>query len=194
MLDTKGRKFVQPVIEIIANIFLKIGFKANTITFAAFIIGIFSAITFYSGYNIIAVIVLWISGLLDVVDGTMARRTKATSFGTILDITFDRIVEIAIIVSIALRFPTNNFLLVILLSSIIISMTVFLTVGALSDKHSEKSFYYQPGLAERTEGFIFFSLMMLFNFYINIVVIIFSLTIIYTALERIIQAKKILKN
>ena len=194
MLDTKGRKFVQPVIEIIASIFLKIGFKANTITFAAFIIGIFSGITFYFGYNLIAVIVLWLSGLLDAVDGTMARRTKTSSFGTILDITFDRIVEISIIVAIALRFPTNNFLLVILLSSIIISMTIFLTVGALSDKYSEKSFYYQPGLAERTEGFIFFSLMMLFNSYINIIVIIFSLAIIYTALERMIQAKKILKN
>jgi len=71
-------------------------------------------------------------------------------------------------------------------------MTVFLTVGALSDKYSEKSFYYQPGLAERTEGFIFFSLMMIFNNYINIIVIIFSLAILYTAIQRILEAKKIL--
>ena len=193
MLDTKGRKYVQPAIEIIANIFLKMGFKANSITLLAFIIGVFSSMIFYYGHNLIAVLLLWLSGLLDVVDGTMARNTKTTSFGTIFDITFDRIIEISIIVAIAMKFPTNNFLLVILLSSIIISMTVFLTVGALSDKHSEKSFYYQPGLAERTEGFIFFSLMMVFNSYINIIVIIFSLAIIYTALERMLQAKKILK-
>lgn len=193
MLDTRGRKVIQPLIEIIANLFLKIGLKANNITFAAFIIGVLSSIFFYFGYNLIAVIILWFSGLLDAVDGTMARKTKSTAFGTILDITFDRIVEIAIVVAIAIRFPKNSFLLVLLLSSIIISMTIFLTVGALSDKHSEKSFYYQPGLAERTEGFIFFSLMMLFNNHINIIVMIFSLAIAYTALQRMLEAKKILK-
>lgn len=192
MLDTKGRKFVQPIIETIAKLFLKLGFKANSITFLAFIIGILSAIVFYFSYNLIAVIILWISGLLDAVDGTMARKTKATAFGTILDITFDRVVEISIIVAIALKFPNNSFELVILLSSIILSMTIFLTVGALSDKYSEKSFYYQPGLAERTEGFIFFSLMILFNNFINIISIIFSLAIFYTAIQRILEAKRIL--
>lgn len=192
MLDTKGRRYIQPTIEIIANIFLKLGLKANHITFLAFIVGIISSITFYFENNLIAVIILWISGLLDAVDGTMARKTITTPFGTILDITFDRIVEISIIVVTALRFSSNSFLLLILLSSIIISMTVFLTVGALSDKQSEKSFYYQPGLAERTEGFIFFSLMMIFNNYINIIVIIFSLAILYTAIQRILEAKKIL--
>lgn len=192
MLDTRGRKFVQPMIEIIADLFLKVGLKANDITFTAFIIGVLSSIVFYFGYNLTAVIILWISGLLDAVDGTMARKTRTTPFGTILDITFDRVVEISIIIVAALKFSDNNFVLVFLLSSIIISMTVFLTVGALSDKQSEKSFYYQPGLAERTEGFIFFSLMMLFNNYINIIGIVFSLAITYTALQRMLEAKKIL--
>ncbi|MFL0245665.1 CDP-alcohol phosphatidyltransferase family protein [Candidatus Clostridium stratigraminis] len=192
MLDTKGRKFVQPIIETIADLFLKLGVKANNITFLAFIIGILSAVVFYISYNFIAVILLWISGLLDAVDGTMARKTKTTAFGTILDITFDRVVEISIIVAAAVKLPNNNFQLVILLSAIILSMTVFLTVGALSDKNSEKSFYYQPGLAERTEGFIFFSLMILFNNYINIISIIFSLAIFYTAAQRIFEAKRIL--
>jgi phosphatidylglycerophosphate synthase len=192
MLDTKGRKFVQPIIEKVAELFLKLGFKANSITFIAFIIGVFSAAAFYLGYNLFAVILLWISGLLDAVDGTMARKTKATAFGTILDITFDRVVEISIIAVIAIKFPAYNFLMVILLSSIILSMTVFLTVGALSDKDSEKSFYYQPGLAERTEGFIFFSLMIIFNNYITPISIIFSLAIFYTAIQRILEAKKIL--
>ena len=190
MLDTNGRKFIQPAIEVISNIFLSFGLKANTVTFIAFVIGVFSAIAFYFGNNFIAVILLWISGMLDAVDGTMARKTKTTPFGTILDITFDRIVEISIVVVIALKFPTNSFLMVILLSSILISMTIFLTVGALSEKHSEKSFYYQPGLAERTEGFIFFTLMMLFNSYINIIAIIFSMAILFTAMQRILEAKK----
>lgn len=192
MLDTRGRKLVQPIFEIIANSFLKMGFNANSITWAAFIIGILAALVFYYDYNIVGVILLWLSGLFDAVDGTMARKTKSTSFGTILDITFDRIVEISIIVVISIKFPENSLVMVLLLSAIVLSMTVFLSVGAVSDKQSEKSFYYQPGLAERTEGFIFFSLMMLFNNYLNIIGIIFVLAVFYTALQRIMEAKKIL--
>lgn len=192
MLDTKGRKYVQPVINKIADMFLKLGLKADTATFIALLLGLSASFTLYFGYNILAVILLWLSGLMDAVDGTIARKTKSTPFGTLIDIVFDRIVEISIIIVSALKYPGCRFSMVILLSSIILSMTVFLTVGALSEKHSEKSFYYQPGLAERTEGFIFFSLMMLMQKHISIIAILFALTIFYTAAQRVIEAKKIL--
>lgn len=192
MLDTKGRKYVQPVINAIADMFLKIGLKANAATFIALVIGLAASFTLYFEYNILAVVLLWLSGLMDAVDGTIARKTKSTSFGTLIDIVFDRIVEISIIIVSALKYSGCRFSMVILLSSIILSMTVFLTVGALSEKHSEKSFYYQPGLAERTEGFIFFSLMMIMRKHISIIAILFALTIFYTAAQRLIEAKKIL--
>jgi archaetidylinositol phosphate synthase len=192
MLDTKGRKYVQPVINAIADMFLKLGLKADAATFIALVIGLAASFTLYFGYNILAVVLLWLSGLMDAVDGTIARKTKSTSFGTLIDIVFDRIVEISIIIVSALKYHSCRLSMVILLSSIILSMTVFLTVGALSEKHSEKSFYYQPGLAERTEGFIFFSLMMLMQKHISIIAILFALTIFYTAAQRVIEAKKIL--
>jgi archaetidylinositol phosphate synthase len=192
MLDTKGRKYVQPVINAIADMFLKLGLKADAATFIALVIGLAASFTLYFGYNILAVVLLWLSGLMDAVDGTIARKTESTPFGTLIDIVFDRIVEISIIIVSALKCPGCSFSMVILLSSIILSMTVFLTVGALSEKHSEKSFYYQPGLAERTEGFIFFSLMMIMQKHISIIAILFALTIFYTAAQRVIEAKKIL--
>jgi phosphatidylglycerophosphate synthase len=130
---------------------------------------------------------------LDAVDGTIARLKGSSLFGALMDITFDRIVEIGIILVLAVKYPENNFLFLLLASSIIISMTIFLTVGTLSAKISEKSFYYQAGLAERTEGFIFFTGMILFPQYIKIIVIIFILIIIFTAVQRMAEAKKILK-
>lgn len=192
MLDTKGRKYVQPVINAIADMFLKLGLKADAATFIALVMGLAASFTLYFGYNILAIVLLWLSGLMDAVDGTIARKTKSTPFGTLIDIVFDRIVEISIIIVSALKCHSCSFSMVILLSSIILSMTVFLTVGALSEKYSEKSFYYQPGLAERTEGFIFFSLMMLMQRHISIIAILFALTIFYTAAQRLIEAKKIL--
>ncbi|RDY66633.1 CDP-alcohol phosphatidyltransferase family protein, partial [Halobacillus trueperi] len=52
--------------------------------------------------------------------------------------------------------------LLLLSTSIIVSITIFLVVGAVSEKAGIKSFYYQAGVAERTEGFLLFSLMILF--------------------------------
>ena len=193
MLDTHGRKYVQPIIKVLADIFIKIGLSANQVTIIAFLLGLCVPLSIYLGYPLVGIIFLWVSGLLDAVDGTIARLKGSNLFGALMDITFDRIVEIGIMLVLAIRYPENNFLFLLLTSSILISMTIFLTVGTLSAKISEKSFYYQAGLAERTEGFLFFSGMILFPQYLKFIIIIFILIIIVTASQRIIEAKKILK-
>jgi len=193
MLDTHGRKYVQPIIRYFAHGFIKMGVSANEVTVIALIFGLCVPFFIYMGYPLVGVTFLWVSGLLDAVDGTIARLKGSNLFGALMDITFDRIVEIGIMLVLAIRYPENNFLFLLLTSSILISMTIFLTVGTLSAKISEKSFYYQAGLAERTEGFLFFSGMILFPQYLKFIIIIFILIIIVTASQRIIEAKKILK-
>lgn len=194
MLDTHARKYVSPFIEFGANIFIKRKISANTVTILALILGVLSAILLYLDKNILAVIVLWISGYLDAVDGSIARKTNSSSsFGTVLDITFDRIVEIGIIFVSSLKFEDVRLNIIVLLACILISMVIFLTVGAVSEKSGVKSFYYQAGVAERSEGFIMLSLMMVFESYLGIVVNIFSFIVIITALQRMIEAKNILK-
>ncbi|MCS5423134.1 MULTISPECIES: CDP-alcohol phosphatidyltransferase family protein [Psychrilyobacter] len=193
MLDTHGRKFVQPIIKYLADRCIRAGLSANQVTIIALLLGLSVPLSIHLGYSLVGAILLWVSGLLDAVDGTIARLKGSNLFGALMDITFDRIVEIGIILVLAVKYPENNFLFLLLASSIIISMTIFLTVGTLSTKISEKSFYYQPGLAERTEGFIFFTGMILFPQYLKIIVIIFILIIIFTAGQRMAEARKILK-
>jgi hypothetical protein len=72
-------------------------------------------------------------------------------------------------------------------------MTVFLTVGAVAEKSGIKTFYYQPGLAERTEGFILFSLMIVFPDYLIAIGLVFLGVEIFTAVQRLTEAGKILK-
>jgi phosphatidylglycerophosphate synthase len=170
-----------------------LGFTANGVTKIAFVIGISSGLLIYLDEPILAVIALWLSGYLDVVDGTMARKTKPSSWGTLLDISFDRLVEIGVILGLAFRFPDSMWALLLLCASIVIAMTIFLTVGALSDKKGMKSFYYQAGLAERTEGFILFTLMMLFSTYLTAITLIFFAIQIFTISQRLAEAKRILK-
>lgn len=193
MLDTHARKHVQPMVEKTADYLLKRGLTADSVTKIAFIIGLSTGIFIYLDQPLIALAALWLSGYLDVVDGTMARKTKPSAWGTLLDISFDRMVEISVILGLAFRFPESMWALLLLSVSIIIAMTVFLTVGALSDKQGMKSFYYQAGLAERTEGFILFTLMIAFSTYLTVITLIFLAMQIITILQRMAEARKILK-
>lgn len=194
MLDTHVRKYVSPFIEYGANCFIKINMSANNITILALIVGILSAVLLYFDKNIISIIALWISGYLDAIDGSVARKTNTTSsFGTVLDITFDRIVEIGIILVTGIKFSYTRINLIILLSCILISMVIFLSVGAVSEKSGIKSFYYQAGVAERSEGFIMLSLMILLKNQVIIIINLFSFIIIITAIQRLFEAKRILK-
>jgi archaetidylinositol phosphate synthase len=193
MLDTHGRKFISPLFKCAANIFLKLKMTPNNITIIGFIIGLLTFVFICFDKPLIAVILLWVSGFLDAVDGEMARVSDtSTSWGTLMDITFDRIVEIGVILAIALKEPQSRLQLIFLTAAIIISMTIFLTVGALSQKKGSKSFYYQAGVAERTEGFIFFTLMILIPAYLPLITSIFSILIAITAFQRLTEARKIL--
>ncbi|MCZ8516961.1 CDP-alcohol phosphatidyltransferase family protein [Paenibacillus filicis] len=195
MLDTHARKYVQPIIGNMAKGLLKLGLSANQVTWAAFLLGLSTGFLVVFNHPYLAVLILWISGYLDAVDGSMARLTqKTTPWGTLLDITFDRIVELSVIIGLAAKFPEARFLLLLLTASIVFSMTVFLTVGALTEKKGIKSFYYQAGLAERTEGFILFSLMIILSQWLLWLTAIFLAVEMFTALQRMWEAKRILKD
>ncbi|MGM0898048.1 MAG: CDP-alcohol phosphatidyltransferase family protein [Bacillota bacterium] len=192
MLDTYARKYVQPAVDKTADFLLKKGWSADGVTKTAFVIGLSSGVFIYLDQPALAVIALWLSGFLDVVDGTMARKTKPSPWGTLLDISFDRLVEISVILGLAFRFPDSMWALLLLSATIIIAMTVFLTVGALSEKQGMKSFYYQAGLAERTEGFILFTLMIVFSPYLTAITLFFVAVQIFTIFQRMAEAKRIL--
>lgn len=193
MLDTHARKYVEPFISKGAEFFLKLKLTPNNVTIIALIVGISTSLFIYLDMKVLAIITLWVSGYLDAVDGDMARSSNKTSlFGTLMDITFDRIVEISMILVFGLKMIDVRLNLMILLSSILISMTIFLTVGALTDKKGLKSFYYQAGVAERSEGFILFTLMILFQSYIGMIANLFSIVVLFTAVQRLLEAKKIL--
>ena len=193
MLDTHARKYVNPIIELGAEFLLKLKLTPNNVTILALLLGVSTSIFLYFDMQIIAVTLLWVSGYLDAVDGAMARRSNSSSsFGTLLDIVSDRIVEVSIVLVLGLKFVDVRYNLIVLTVCILMSMTIFLTVGALSEKKGVKSFYYQAGVAERSEGFIFFSLMILIPSYLGIITNIFSILIIITAIQRFLEAKRVL--
>jgi archaetidylinositol phosphate synthase len=196
MLDTKGRKYIQPLFERVAEFAISKDVTANQVTIVAFLVGLIAAFVVCFGSPIVGVALLWLSGFLDALDGTIARKTNSSSgIGTLMDILFDRIVEISMLLAIECMTTSHNIgvYISIVLGAIIISMTIFLTVGALAEKSGNKSFYYQAGLAERTEGFIMISLAAILPDFREIILGIFAAMILFTAAQRFLEAKKILK-
>ncbi|MEW8966735.1 CDP-alcohol phosphatidyltransferase family protein [Exiguobacterium alkaliphilum] len=193
MLDTYGSRIVRPVVERGADRLLKWKFTPNEVTLLGGIVGVSVGFFIYNDMHWTAVILLWLSGLFDVLDGTMARRSSKTGFGTVLDLVVDRLVEIAVVIALALRYPEHMTVFLLLLASFIVAMTVFLAVGASSSRRSEKTFYYQPGILERTECFILFSLMILFPRFVGVIATIFLILEVVTISQRMLEARRILR-
>lgn len=193
MLDTYGSRWVQPVIERGADRLLKWKFTPNEVSLLGGIIGISVGLFIYNDMHWTAVALLWLSGLFDVLDGTMARRSRTSGFGTVLDLVLDRFVELSVVIALALRYPEFMPIFLLLVGSFVVAMTLFLAVGASSSRRSEKTFYYQPGIIERTECFILFTLMILFPNWVGGIALLFLLLEVVTITQRFIEARRILR-
>lgn len=195
MLDTNARKYLDPFFRISADLVIRKGFKADHVTLCSFALGTTAAVFLLGGFRLTAVALLWISGFFDALDGTVARRThSSTPWGALMDLTFDRLVELGLILALGARHSEALFPLLLLACAIVFSMTVFLAAGALMPKTGEKAFRYQTGLAERTEGFLLFSLMILFPRWLSPLTIIFTGLVAFTGCQRLLEARRLLKE
>jgi len=85
---------VDPPYDRITEFLLRLRCTPNLVTALAFVLGLCAGLLLYFRQDFPAVLVLWLSGLLDSGDGTMARLSgKSSMFGVVLDVTGDRVVE-----------------------------------------------------------------------------------------------------
>lgn len=196
MLDTHLRRYINPAFEKTADVLLSCGLTPNQVTAGAMLCGVATGPLIAVGHPWAAVALLWLSGLLDAVDGQMARQLKRpTAWGTFLDITFDRVVEGAVLVGLGLRNPAGALPLLVLAVSFILSLTVFLTTGILvRDQPTKKSFYYQAGVMERSEGFLAFTALILFPAYGATIAYVAAGLVGVTICQRIAEARRFLSG
>lgn len=195
MLDTYGRKYMDKYFNGTAGFLLKLKLTPTKVTVIALVLGLCAGLLYYFDKIFLSIALLWISGYLDAVDGAMARKSKAvTKTGTLLDIFFDRVVELAFILVFALKHEDAVFALLCLTCTIVLSMSVFLTSGMLIENTGKKSFHYQAGLMERTEGFIMFTIMILLNRYMSYMTFLYAALIAFTVFQRLRESIKILEG
>ncbi len=191
MVDTNIRRYVQGGFDVVARGSGLVRLSPNTITVVAFIIGGVSAVALGFGFKITALSLLWLSGLLDVLDGTVARLTnKSSKLGGYLDLVFDRLVEAFMIIAFFVLMPQNTIHYLIFLTGVIFNFSTFMLAASLFENKGVKSAHYDIGIVERTETFILFSLMILFSNIAFVFIIIFNLLMFITGIIRMIRIVK----
>ncbi|MHA2289154.1 MAG: CDP-alcohol phosphatidyltransferase family protein [Promethearchaeota archaeon] len=181
--------------------------SANQLTIIGLIFGLTGSLLIYFSslfedflifMIVVSVIIVSISFFIDTIDGSVARYEGPTTFGGILDIFCDRLVEISIIIAIVATNPLNLLWPgMFSLASIILCISMFLIVGGIIKKDKmmtdSKVIVYQGGIMERSETFLFFLALILLIQWRFIILWIFAILVFLTALFRLRAAHKIFK-
>lgn len=185
MLDTKYRKAIQPAVDLPAKLLCKTRIRPNHITSLALVTGIVSSIFIGFSFFITGLVLLWISGFLDVLDGTMARlKGQSSKEGAYMDLIFDRMVEAAVMLGLYFALPQYGVWYLLFLISALFNFTTFTVAGALYKNEGKKSMHYDVGLIERTEAFIGFSLVLIFPSFTWLVLLVLDGLIFLTGIAR----------
>ncbi len=103
------RRAFSDLVDPIADRLIRWHVQPNTITVASVVVLLGSGIAFGIGFPQMGAFWLLVSGLLDVLDGKVARRGgTTTTFGAFFDSTLDRLGEAALFSGIAVYFVTTS--------------------------------------------------------------------------------------
>lgn len=81
-------------LEPVANFFIRAGFSPNQISYLSLFFGVLCALAFAERYFLAGAFLLLVSAVLDLVDGTVARKKCCqTQFGAVIDWVFDKYVD-----------------------------------------------------------------------------------------------------
>ena len=188
MFTDQLRSLSSNITNRIGKIIGGMGISANFITFLVLISGFIAAYFIYLGYFQWAVLFIIISGLLDGIDGAVAKaNNKETKFGALFDSVTDKITEISWYIALGLLNP--------LFWPPAAMATGFFMLSSYISKHAKavggKS---GGGIMERKERIILIIIgLLVINWMIYILYLIAFLSLL-TCLQRFFKNYKILQE
>jgi archaetidylinositol phosphate synthase len=142
-------KYLEPV----ADVFVRLKITPNQISLLALFAGIICAVLFIRREFLLGAIVLLISAIFDLIDGSVARKTGAhTNFGAVFDWIVDKYVDALVILGIGLSGiaiisqyyavpPGTDF-----------GIVAFAIIGSLMNTFIKPVVYAEIGYKEKVEG------------------------------------------
>jgi phosphatidylglycerophosphate synthase len=141
---------------------IKSRLKPNTLTWCALALSLITAATIATGHFLIGGVLVLISGLFDILDGALARLTnQATRFGALLDSTFDRISDAAILFGLMLPYLRHGDIATTVL--IFVALVVSFLTSYVRARAEGIGIPCPVGLFTRTERVIILALGLLFS-------------------------------
>ena len=195
-------KFIYKILLKIAEVLLKffaetLKAKPDYLTLTGIIVSIISAYLYGKGYFVAAGFVLWASGLFDVFDGLVAKRyNRGSKFGSLLDSTSDRYVEIFQFIGLIYyfnRIGVYSFSYIALFYILGSVLTSYIRAKIESLGEECKVGFIQR--LERLFAFVVFSLLSFIDkriLFWGILAIAIGANI--TAIQRLLHGKKVLKD
>jgi CDP-diacylglycerol--glycerol-3-phosphate 3-phosphatidyltransferase len=155
---TISNRITRPLVPFL----FKIGLTPDVVTWIGLVINFAAAAVIALGHLLTGGILLLVAGLFDILDGALARYSnKSTAFGAILDSTFDRLSEAALLCGLAVYSILNGYTIELYL---IFAVLVFsFLVSYVRARAEGMGIECRVGLFTRAERVIILALGLLIN-------------------------------
>jgi phosphatidylglycerophosphate synthase len=169
MFDAMIRRRIDPVLDRWGRVLARRGWTADAVTLAGLGLGLLAAALVAFGWTLAALVPLLASRLADGLDGAVARATRRTDFGGLLDIAADFLFYGAVPFAFVLLDPAANGVAgAFLILSFYVNGATFLGFAILAGKRGmestargPKSLYFTGGLLEGSETIAFLAAICL---------------------------------
>src|SRR5258705_4524283 len=161
MLDAPIRRMAASPLERLADAMANIGVSANVLTVGGFTMGLAAAALIADSLFLQALIFLALNRFIDVLDGMVARRTRATALGAFLDSTLDLFIYAAIPFAFALVHQQDALAAAFLLMGLMVATIPGLASRAFAPRAAEMiaAPVYPFALVGHSETFLALAIM-----------------------------------
>ena len=163
----------------------RLGITPNQISVFGFLLNVGAAVLVVFDHYIWGASVFIAAGLLDLVDGSLARRTgKTTPFGSFLDSTLDRISEGVIFAAIAYRLALDHLSVDVAL--VVLALLGSVTVSYTRARAESLGVECRVGLASRFERIVLICVGLYLDVLPYVIYVMLALTM-FTVVQRVVH-------
>lgn len=140
-------------VEPLSGIFLRLGISPNMVTVLSLLAGFACAASYAWSAFLIGSIFLFISAILDLIDGTVARKTgRETKFGAVFDWIADKYTDAIVIIGVGLSATPIITRVLPVPTTWDFAIVAIAVTGSLMNTFIKPVTYAEIGFSERREG------------------------------------------
>lgn len=196
MIDNHFRTLLPHYVSPLVRLLNRLGLSPNQITVLGLLVALVSVYLVTQEKFIAALLIWWLSRLLDALDGIYARHYNLTSdFGAFLDIQLDMLAYSAMVLAFAWVYPEYSWQWMLMLFCYVLCISGALGLGAFENKQgitdrSGRGLRIAVGLAEGGETGIAYSVFLLAPAWLPITTWVWIAVLVITIVARLLLAHR----